>query len=470
MNMEIKEKNIFLVGIKGVAMTNLAIILKKMGKNITGSDVGEEFITEEILKRYKISYKIGFCKKDLPKNIQLLIYSAAHQGKNNPQVKFALEKGIKVCHQAEFLGKLTNDFEKLIAVCGCHGKTTTSSLLAFLLRKLEKKIGYLVGTSSFAGLEGGGFFGKKFFVIEADEYGVNPPWDRTPKFFFLRPQFIICNNIDFDHPDVYSNLDEVKKAFLLFFDKRKLFLCIDDPVISQVLPEISSKNRVTFGFLPKADFWIKKFFFTEKFSLFEPIFKDRSLGIFKTSLFGKKNLSNSLGVIAFLFTQGYSLEKIRKQLPNFTGLKRRFELLAFHKNIYLFDDYGHHPAEIKATIEAARLRFPKRRIILIFQPHTFSRTKKFLKDFAESLSLANFAFVIDIFPSAREKAEDFLISSKDIQKEAEKSKKLNVVYCKKKEIKKNLKEILKEGDVIFTMGAGDVYKLKDDIMEVIKKL
>lgn len=481
-------KNVFIVGIKGVAMANLALILKKMGKNMTGSDVSEEFITDELLKKNKISYTIGFNPDGLPKNTDIIIYSAAHQGVDNPQVKEGQRRGIKVQSQAEVLGQLSRQFKTTIAVCGCHGKTTTASLLAYSLMKLGVKPSYLVGSSSFDGCDGGNYHATvygSYFVVEADEYGVNPPHDKTAKFQYLRPKYIICTNIDFDHPDVYKNIEETKQTFLNFFKRTifdtivakmvpRLFLCVDDENLMAVAKKLPRGSYLTFGFDKKADFRIVDAKIDQFGSSFNLIINQglnlNNLKGLNLKFLGGKNIANAAGVVSLLLYLRYSPEKIKKAIANFTGAKRRFEKNAYINDIYLFDDYAHHPTEISATIDAARQRFPKRKIIIIFQPHTYSRTQALLSDFAKSLSLADLSIVLDVFPSAREKKEDFKVSSLDIEKTAKEYNKNNVVYVRNNKLWNFLAKNLKKGDVIFTMGAGDIYKLKDDIIRIISNV
>lgn len=480
-----KAKNIFIVGIKGVAMANLALILRKMGKNVTGSDVSEEFITDELLKKNKISYTIGFNPDDLPKKTDIMIYSASHQGTDNLQIKEGQRRGIKVQSQAEVLGQLSRQFETTIAVCGCHGKTTTSSLLSYSLLKLGEKPSYLVGAPQFNEFWGGDYQTKKYFIIEADEYGVNPPIDKTPKFHFLRPRYIICTNIDFDHPDVYKNIEEVKMAFLKFFQRTYelnaaaskslliFFFCADDENLMDVAKKLPRGSYLTFGFDKKADFRIvdaKTDQFGSSFNLI--INQGLNLNNLKglnLKFLGGKNIANAAGVVSLLLYLGYSPEKIKKAIADFVGAKRRFEKIAFVNSIYLFDDYAHHPKEIEATINAVRQRFPKRRIIIIFQPHTYSRTRALLKEFAHSLSLADVSFILPIFPSAREDPKAFQITSEHIVA-ACKGRTLLKTVRSSKGLMSQLPSTIEKGDVVFTMGAGDVYKLKDDIIEVMKKI
>ncbi len=470
-----RVKNIFIVGIRGVAMANLALIFQKMGRKVSGSDVGEGFITDESLKKAAIRISNGFQGEDLPKDIDLVIYSAAHQGTDNPQVVEAGKRGIKLMSQAQVLNYLMLNCQNKIAVCGSHGKTTTSSLLAYSLIKLNEKPSYLVGAPRFNNYPGGDWQGKRYFVVEADEYGVSPPRDKTPKFHFLNPGFIIATNIDFDHPDVYDNIKEVENAFFEFFtklipykDKKRLFICADDENLMNGINRFPKNIYQTFGFREGADLQVTSFHNDQYYSYFNLKYQGVNLGEFKISLFGGKNITNTAGVILLLINLNFHPKQIKAAIEDFSGAKRRFEKIFSLNNTYLFDDYAHHPHEIASTIKAARLRFGKSRLIFIFQPHTFSRTKALLDDFASSLSLADISFVLPIFPSAREKGADFSITSYDIEKKDGRSR-IKAVKAKG-DLINLLKDSLKAGDVIFTMGAGDVYKLKDDIIPLISNL
>ncbi len=453
-----QAKNIFFLGIKGVAMANLAVLLKKMGKNVNGCDLNEKFITDKLLEDNKINWQIGFDSDKILKQTDLIVYSAAHSGRNNPLIIEAIKKKVKIISQAKLLGELMDQFKNKIAVCGCHGKTTTSSLLVYALNKLKEKPSYIVGVPFFTNYQGGDFQSKKYFVVEADEYGVNPPIDKTPKFHFLNPDYIIATNIDFDHPDVYKNIEETKKAFKKFFDSKKIIANIDDP---NLLRCIDTSKAITYGQSEKADYQIINYKINEN----ESVFEIKNVGQFKISLFGKHNISNAVAVISFLLHLGFSQEKIREAIKDFVGAERRFEKIYFKNNIYLFDDYAHHPTEITATIKAAKNRFPNKRIVVIFQPHTYSRTKFLLKEFRESLTLTDISFILPIFASAREKKDQFKVDSKDIVYD-----KKNLFYVESNvQLINQLDNILKNGDVVFTMGAGDVYKLKEQIIEIINQ-
>jgi UDP-N-acetylmuramate--alanine ligase len=455
-----QAKNIFFLGIKGVAMANLAIILQKMGKKVYGCDVKEEFLTDELLKKYKIKVFNGF--NFLPKNVDLIIYSAAHQGLKNPLIEKGRKKGIKIISQPELIAEVMRDFKLKLAVCGCHGKTTTASLLAYCLIKLNQKPAYLVGAPSFNGYLGGDFLGeKKYFVVEADEYAVNPPDDTRPKFFFLDPDWIIATNIDYDHPDVYPNIEVTKKAFYKFFAGVNLILNIDNQYLDEFYQEnknLGQNKIISFGFSKKADYQItdwRLFFNRSQFTI-------KDLGEFSINLVGKHHVLNATAVIIQLLNLGFAVDEIKKAITGFFGAKRRMEKIFANRKITIIDDYAHHPNEIKATIEALKTKFKKRRLIIIFQPHTYSRTIALMDDFKKSLALADLVFLLPIFSSAREKQGAVKISAKELTEGSDRL----FYMAEKKQLLEKLSQIIKKGDVIVTMGAGDVYRLAD----AIKKL
>lgn len=463
----VKEKNIFLIGIKGVAMANLARILKRMRKKVTGSDLKDEFITENLLKQEKINYQIGFDEKHLSKEIDLIVYSAAHGGLDNPQVKFGKENGIKVISQAELIGKILKDFKNTIGICGSHGKTTTSSLLTYSLIKLRQKPSYLVGCPFFDGYPGGDFQSTDYFVVEADEYGVAPPHDKTPKFYFLPVNWAIATNIDFDHPDVFTDLNAVKQSFYHFFQDKNLILNFDNQLLKEFYSikkrEKQLKKIFSYGFSKEADFQVTDWQVFNQYTEFtlRNNLSNKKIGNFKISLFGKHNILNAVAVISLLLTFGFSYSEIKEAIKEFKGAKRRLELILEKDKFILLDDYAHHPAEIAATIEAARLRYPEKKILVIFQPHTFSRTKKLFFNFISALSLADQSIVLDIFPSARENKDHFSISSLMLVEEAKKRGIANLLYLKNEQLKDFFHPLIKENLVVITMGAGDVYKVKE---------
>ena len=457
-----QAKNIFFVGIKGVAMANLAVMLTKMGKRAYGADIEEEFITDRLLEDNKIKWSTGFERQSLPKNIDLMVYSAAHGGLSNPLMVEAKKRKVRSISQADLLGELMTGFRAKIAVAGCHGKTTTCSLLSYALNKLGAEPSYIVGVPFFTDYQGVDYQRRDYFVVEADEYGVNPPVDKTPKFLKLDPDWIIGTNVDFDHPDVYKNIEETKKAFIKFFDNKKVIVNVDDKNLAQCFKTLESNRILTYGFSEKAKYQIVNWKAGKNGSTFEI----KNVGQFEIALFGRHNVANSAAVVVQLLQFGFKANEIKKAIENFEGAERRFELIYQKNDTYLFDDYGHHPREIEATIQSAKERFPGRRIVVIFQPHTYSRTNFLLKEFRESLSLADLGFILPIFASARENKSQFKVASRDIVDD-----KKNLFYIESAtRLIAELTPRFKNGDVIFTMGAGDVYKLKNQIIQAIDRL
>ena len=468
--------NIFIVGIKGVAMANIARILVQLGKNVSGSDVVEEFITDHELQGIQIFS--SFEAQVLPPETDLVIYSAAHGGENNKQVQEAIKRNITVIHQAEFIGKLLTFYHISVAVSGCHGKTTTSSLIAYALKKLGVKPGFLVGVSEFNGIPGGDLGKNDYFVFEADEYAMNPPLDKTPKFHHFQPSHALVTNIDFDHPDVFSGIEETKKAFEKFLKQVKtpteplhphIVLCVEDVHVKKVASSLIRDTYITYGFSSEADVIVSQV--TKegegmKFKVESSLLKINDE--FTISLFGEKNVLNAVGAICILRLFDFSLSQIQIAIESFTGAKRRFEFIYCKNGTYLFDDYAHHPQEIEATIQAARIRFPERRVVVIFQPHTFTRTQSMQHEFIQALSKADVSIIAPIFGSARESVAAQTVTSVDLELLSHKKNIENIKgYNSKEDLMFSLPEHIQKKDIIFTMGAGDIYKLAEEIKKLI---
>jgi UDP-N-acetylmuramate--alanine ligase len=309
-----------------------------------------------------------------------------------------------------------------------------------------------------------------YFVVEADEYGVHPPKDKTPKLLFLHPTVALCLNIDFDHPDVYASIEETKKTFLQFFSQATtVVLCGDDPQIQSVLPQIK-KEVVVYGTGAACDYRIVHSHTTTAGISFEITHQSSSLGVFSTALFGEKNILNTAGAITTLLTLGMPPEAVRHAITDFAGAKRRMEMVWTDGSSTLLDDYGHHPAEIRATVAALRTRFPGKRLHVIFQPHTFSRTQTLKHEFVEALSEADQVYLLPIFASARERPAAFTVTSDELARLVSPASQARfVAVANEGALLPALSEALQPGDVVLTLGAGDVYKLKSGIIRVLNE-
>ncbi len=353
-----KIKHIHFVGIKGVGMAPLAIIAKEAGFKVSGCDIEEEFITDEPLKKAGIKPLTGFSEEHL-ENVNLVITTGAHGGFDNPEVEHARYTGISVMMQGQAVGEfMKGDFLKKkffgISVAGSHGKTTTTAILATVLKEAGLDPSFLVGTGNISSLGAPGHFGKgKYFVTEADEYANEPKHDKTPKFLNQRPQIIIITNIEFDHPDIFNSLDQIRVAFLKFANllpkEGVLIANGDDPQIQKLLGEFPGRV-ITYGMGEKNDFRLSRVSQSQEQTFFWVEHKNLSLGEFRLSVPGVHNALNATAVIAACFELGLNPEVIKKALPAFQGTKRRFEFLGEKKGVLFFDDYAHHPTEIKATL------------------------------------------------------------------------------------------------------------------------
>ena len=445
-------KRIHLVGIKGVAMTALAVWYKEAGYMVTGSDVTEEFPTDEVLAQGGIT-ALEFSSKNIT-NIRpdLVIYTGAHGGKENDEVVEAEALGIPALPHGKALGLIMSD-KKQISVAGSHGKTTTSGMIATILSHAGLDPSYAIGCGEIRGLGLSGHKGKKdIFVAEADEYVTDPTHDTTPRFLWQHPDILVVTNIDYDHPDVYASLAKVQEAFVKLQKQSKLTIVNGDDPASKVL----LKNAITYGLSPKTEFRVTNVRFGEERTFFTLSQRGVEIGEFTLKVPGRHNALNAAAAAAACRQLGVQWEDIRKGLRVFGGTKRRFESVGEIGGIRVIDDYAHHPKEIAATLAAAREWFPHRRIIAVFQPHTYSRTKVLMSEFGNAFALAQEVILTDIYSSARE-TDTLGISGKTLVEETAKHHQ-NVYFAPDfSAVKKLLYTHMQQGDIIIFMGAGSIY-------------
>ncbi len=457
------------MGIKGVAMTALAILAKESGVIVSGSDVQEEFPTDMTLHRFGISYDSGFADSHLPQNLDLVIYTGAHQGVNNIEVQTAKTRGIPVLPHGKALG-LFMEGKRGISVAGSHGKTTTSALIAHTLMHLGKDPSFAVGCGEILSLKTSGHLGKgDFFVVEGDEYVTDPTSDQVPRFMWQKPEVLVITNIDFDHPDVYKDLKEVKKAFVDFAnslsEKAIVVVNIDNEPLFSILQQIKRKI-ITYGQKEGADFKLGTVTFNSGETVFEIYYKNKKSVSFSLKIPGVHNAQNATGAIAALVNLGIQPEELREPILTFSGTKRRFEFVAEKNNKLLYDDYAHHPTEIEATLNAARGWFPEKRLVVIFQPHTYSRTQALLSEFGKCFTQADRVLLTEIYASAREEPISG-ISGIALYEEIKK-RHLGVHFApKRNDVLQWLEANSRQNDLILTMGAGDIFTWIPSIMEII---
>ena len=472
-------KKIYFVGIKGVGMASLAIIAKQAHFIVSGSDLAEEFITDEILKKEEIPILTGFAPSHITEFIGtskseevLVIVTAAHNGLENVEAVEAKKLGVKVITHGVAVGLFMSGelFGRKdligVSVSGAHGKTTISAFLSSSLVSLGMDPSFTVGTSEIFPTGSSGHYGKgQYFVAEADEYISEIKTDRTPKFLYQNPQFLIINNIDFDHPDYYEDIDAVEKEFVRFVGKMNplgtLFINGDDArcvAVSKQAPE--GVKVITYGVSEANTFVISNYEENEFSGRFTVGTNGMILGRFEIGLPGFHNAKNAMAVIAFLLEIGVSVAKIIEVLPKFTGTKRRIELIGKTRDGgIIIDDYAHHPEEIRKTLSAIRGMSASKKIVCIFQPHTFSRTQALFSEFVSSFMDADFLLFLPTFSSARDDSGDEKEQALQMRNEFGKIGKEVVMLEPHNVVEYVNKNFASDKYIIVTMGAGNVYKL-----------
>jgi len=466
-------KKIHFTGIKGVAMAALATVAKEAGKKITGSDIEEEFPTAGVLQKIQITPERGFSKENIIKaKPDLVVYTGAHGGRDNPEVASAREAGIPVLPHGQALG-LAMAGRKQITVAGSHGKTTASAMLATMLSAGGFDPSYAIGCGEIFGLGLPGHWGKgEYFVAEGDEYLTDPGHDLTPRFLWQKPEVLVVTNIDYDHPDAYRSLSEVQKTFLALqgqqSGKRITVINLDDPA-SAPLRSSAANTIITYGFSVRADLQITHLAFGVGRTFVH--LSENGMPVTELSLKvpGRHNALNAAAVAAAGRVLGLAWPQIREGLLAFAGTKRRFEKLGETGGMIFYDDYAHHPAEIAATIAAVRAWYPKRRIVTLFQPHTYSRTKVFLTDFAQSLSQSDLVLLTEIYASARE-TDNLGVSGTSLAEKVLPLNRQTFFAPGREEAVKLLARNCRIGDIVIFMGAGDIYNWEKEIVEKFRMM
>lgn len=420
-------------------MSALAQILHDIGYEVQGSDVEKRFFTQQALEDAGIKI-LPFNRENIHPGLTVIAGNAFPD--THEEIDEAMKRGIPVIRYHKFLGEFLKNFTS-VAVTGAHGKTSTTGLLAHVMHEI-KPTSYLIGDGT-----GKGVPGAEYFVFEACEY--------RRHFLSYHPDYAIMTNIDFDHPDYYANIDDVFSAFqeMALQVKKGIIAYGDD----EQLQKIQAKVPVVFyGFEEGNDFQARNIVTEPQGTKFDVVVRNNFYGTFEIPSFGNHNVLNALGVIALCQYEGIEKEAVETHLKTFHGVKRRFTEKEIGTQI-IIDDYAHHPTEIKATIDAARKKYPERELVAVFQPHTFSRTQAFLTEFAESLNLADRVFLCDIFGSARE--HHGKLSIYDLQEKVSGSQII------KEEDMSPLLGI--ENSVILFMGAGDIQKYQKAYETLLQK-
>lgn len=451
---------VHLVGVKGAGMAALAEILVKAGALVSGSDTEEVFFTDGVLEQAGIDPLVGFSAEHLDENTSLIIYSTAYDPKKNPELVSAATRNIPILSYPEAVGLLTKEKLSLL-VTGTHGKTTTSALLAEVLRKGGLDPSAIIG-GRVRDWKGNALSGTgTYFVLEADEY--------QNKLQHYAPFAVILTSVDWDHPDFFPDFESYKRVFAEFVRRIPrhgvLVYCNDSAAVTEIAKEAICEKR-SYGFHEDSDFVIRNHETIEasegdregekqQFDIFS---EGISLGRFSLRLAGKHNAQNATAVVALARWLKVPKDAIAHGLASFLGTSRRFEYIGERNGALVYDDYAHHPEELRATLAAFRALYPDRRLTAIFHPHTFSRTKALLSEFSQSFDMADRVLVLPVYGSARETEKS--VSSADLVEE------INRYVPLKAEFMENIKAVVEElegsmgkEDLIVTFGAGNVWEI-----------
>jgi UDP-N-acetylmuramate--alanine ligase len=447
-------QHIHFVGIGGIGMSGIAEVLINLGYKVSGSDLKDTEITRR-LKNLGASLYLGHKPENL-KDVDVVVISSAVRA-DNPEVKAAQERNIPIIPRAEMLAELMR-LKYGIAVAGAHGKTTTTSLVATVLAKggIDPTVvigGRLNALGSNAILGSG-----EFMVAEADE--------SDGSFLKLSPTIAIVTNIDAEHLDYYPDLEEIKEAFLAFINKIPFYglaiVCLDDENIQDLIPKVN-KRCLTYGLSAQADLRACDLTHEGMTTRFTVLQRDRQLGEVELRIPGRHNVYNALAAVACGLELEIPFAAIKEALKEFGGVQRRFQIKGEMKGVLVVDDYGHHPTEIKATLTAAKLVW-NRRLIAVFQPHRYTRTQHLFKEFLTAFYQADILILTEIYPAGEDPIAG--VSAKRLFEGIKEHGHKQVLFVPdKEEIPATLFSLMKAGDVVLILGAGDIWQVGDELLK-----
>lgn len=451
-----KIGRIHFVGVGGIGMSGLAEILVRQGFVVSGSDLAESTVTKN-LEAMGVKVWIGHGAEHIG-DVQAVVYSSA-VSQENPELAAATELGIPVIRRAEMLAELMR-LKRGIAVAGTHGKTTTTSLVGTILTDAGLDPTVIVG-GVVRGLGTNARLGEsELLVAEADEY------DRS--FLKLTPTLAVITNIEAEHLDTYGNYESLQEAFAHFANSVPFYgaviVCTDDPGVVELLPNVQ-RPVITYGTSPQADLRAVEIAVNGGIRCTVVAGEER-LGTVKLPLAGEHNLRNALAAIAVGRELEIPFDVMSEALKSFSGVRRRFEQRGVERGVKVVDDYAHHPTEVRATLSAAR-NVHSGKVIAVFQPHLFTRTQQFGREFARELLAADEVYITDIYP-AREKPI-VGVSAEQVVKETRKFGHKHVHHIPKREdVAPQLAQRLGGGELVITLGAGDIYKTSDELLTLLK--
>jgi len=450
-----KVSKIHFIGIGGIGMSGIAELLLNLGFDITGSDL---HLSDNVqrLQSLGISVAIGHDPDNI-NHADAVVYSSAVP-QENPEIVMAHQKGIPVIRRAEMLGELISMKETSIGVGGTHGKTSTSSMIGSILAHGKKDPTLVVG-GLVKSLDSNSKLGDgNIIVVEADEF------DRS--FLALKPTIGVITNIELEHTDCYNDLQELQDTFLQFAQAvpfyGEVIVCMDSPALFEILPKIT-RPVTTYGLSDGADYQAVNLSFDAFSSTYFIKHHNSIIGDITLNVPGEHNILNSLAAVIIGLEMGLDFETVKDGIHSYEGVRRRFELKGIENNIMVVDDYAHHPTEVLATLNAAKAGWD-RRLISVFQPHLFSRTQEFFREFGQALITSDIVIITDIYP-AREKPLPG-ITGEMIYKECINSGHAQVSYVPDlDDVILALDNLVIPGDLVITLGAGNIWRYSEKYIQ-----
>jgi len=449
-----KIDRVHFVGIGGIGMSGIAEVLLNLGFKVTGSDLRKTETTER-LEQLGVQIFYGHREENVH-DVDVVVISSAVKS-DNPEVQKARELFIPVIQRAEMLAELMR-IKYSVAVAGAHGKTTTTSLISSVLGHAGIDPTCVIGGKLNSLGSNAKLGSSKFLVAEADES------DGT--FLLLFPTIAVVTNIDLEHLDFYKDIHEIKNAFLTFLNKVPFYgldiICIDNSNIQSLIPQLK-RRYMTYGLSKQADLRAENIVYKGVKTSFRVVYKGEDLGDIDLSLPGIHNVVNALAACGVGIELDIPFETIKEALKGFSGIQRRLEI-KWDGSIKLIDDYGHHPTEIRATLSAIRKMW-KGRIVVVFQPHRYTRTKALMHEFVTSFNEADVLIVTEIYPASEEKIEG--VTGKVLSEKIRASGHKNVIFAlTKQDAADKVLKLAKSGDVVITLGAGDIYKIGERLKSI----
>ena len=450
-------KKIHFVGIGGIGMSGIAEILIDQGFRVSGSDRALSEVTEHLQSLGATIYE-GHKAENLAADVDTLVYSSA-VASENPELAEAERRKIPIVRRAEMLAEVMR-LKYGIGIAGTHGKTTTTSMVSLVLLEGGFDPTVIVG-GKLSGLGGtNARLGKgDFIVVEADEF------DRS--FLSITPTIAVLTTLETDHLDCYRDLEDIKGAFIQFANKVPFYgfivLCLDEPALQDIMPQISKKKLVTYGLTPQADIQAIEIHHKENTSTFTVTRGFDDLGQVTLQIPGKHNIQNALAAIAVGLQLGVPFSKVKAGIEKFTGVYRRWEKKGEVDGIAVYDDYAHHPTECRATLSGVKSGW-RRRVVCVFQPHLYSRTRDFYEEFGKAFLLADVLVLTDVYPAREEPIQG--VTGELIANAAKQFGHKDVHYIQdKKQLPEYLKKNTRPGDIVITMGAGDIWKFGEEFLK-----